>query len=109
MLPKTQPHSATHGSLFGIPASKSGNVLVDSVGAWNYWVRYRTFVEPRRSCSIEEFHRMELVKPRIKTRDRIKELPTNVARIVRVEVNTQEGLCLEKKKYMSVSSLARKN
>lgn len=66
------------------------------LGRENYWVRYRTFVEPRRSCSIEEFRRLE-AWTRIKTRDRIKGLPTNAAKIVRVEVNTQEGLCLEKK------------
>lgn len=29
------------------------------LGRGNYSVRYRTFVEPRRSCSIEEFRRLE--------------------------------------------------
>lgn len=35
MLRKMHPTLRTHESLFGIPASKSGNVLVDSVGAGN--------------------------------------------------------------------------
>lgn len=77
------------------------------LGRGNYWVRYRTFVEPRRFGSIEELYRLELVKPRIKTRDRINGRPTNAARIVRVEVNTQEGLCLKKKMHAGIKSCSQ--
>lgn len=81
---KNAPHSATHGSLFGIPASKSGNVLVDSVGAGNDTGHLSSHVG-LLNRGISSLGDIKFIKPRIKPRDRIKGLPTNAAGIVRVQ------------------------